>query len=88
MFQRRLWTPFAFPVGDWYITGSRDSVRDGALLWAVALSAVSCLYFLSLNTTMTDILEVLRKLHVPALLIELMLLIYRLFLYFWKPRLP
>ena len=26
---------------------------------------------------MTDILEVLRKLHVPALLIELMLLIYR-----------
>ena len=68
---------FAFPVGDWYITGSRDSVRDGALLWAVALSAVSCLYFLSLNTTMTDILEVLRKLHVPALLIELMLLIYR-----------
>ena len=68
---------FAFPVGDWYITGSRDSVTDGALLWAVALSAVSCLYFLSLNTTMTDILEVLRKLHVPALLIELMLLIYR-----------
>ena len=68
---------FAFPVGDWYITGSRDSVTDGALLWAVALSAVSCLYFLSLNTTMTDILEVLRKLHVPPLLIELMLLIYR-----------
>ena len=31
---------FAFPVGDWYITGSRDSVTDGALLWAVALSAV------------------------------------------------
>ena len=68
---------FAFPVGDWYITGSRDSIREGALLWAVAFSAVSCLYFLSLNTTMTDILEVLRKLHVPALLIELMMLIYR-----------
>ena len=50
---------------------------NGALLWAVALSAVSCLYFLSLNTTMTDILGVFRKLHVPELMIELMLLIYR-----------
>ena len=29
---------FAFPVGDWYITGSRASVMNGALLWAVALS--------------------------------------------------
>ncbi len=68
---------FAIPVGDWYITGSRASVMNGALLWAVALSAVSCLYFLSLNTTMTDILGVFRKLHVPELMIELMLLIYR-----------
>ena len=62
---------FAFPVGDWYITGSRASVMNGALLWAVALSAVSCLYFLSLNTTMTDILGVFRKLHVPELMIEI-----------------
>ena len=42
-----------------------------------AMAAVSCLYFLSLNTTMTDILAVLRKLHCPPLLSELMLLIYR-----------
>lgn len=76
-FSRMPLDAFAFQVGDWYITGSRDSVTDGVLLWTVALSAVSCLYFLSLNTTMTDILGVLRRLHVPALLIELMLLIYR-----------
>ena len=44
---------------------------------ATALSAVTCLYFLSLNTVMTDILGALRKLHLPSLLIELMLLIYR-----------
>ena len=53
---------FAVPVGDLCIT---------------ALAAVTCLYFLSLNTTMTDILGALRKMHMPRLLIELMMLIYR-----------
>lgn len=68
---------FAFPVGKWYITGSMASVCRGLSLCATALSAVTCLYFLSLNTVMTDILEALGKLHLPALVIELMLLIYR-----------
>ena len=68
---------FAFRIGAWYITGSTEGIRRAFELCATALSAVTCLYFLSLNTTMTDILEVLKKLHVPALLIELMLLIYR-----------
>lgn len=68
---------FAFSVGKWYITGSREGVQQGTGLCATALSAVSCLYFLSLNTVMTDILGACRKLHLPSLLIELMLLIYR-----------
>ena len=68
---------FAIPLGKWYITGSREGVIQGVKLCATALSAVSCLYFLSLNTVMTDILGACRKLHLPGLLIELMLLIYR-----------
>lgn len=68
---------FAFPIGKWYLTGSVKSVIRVLRLCITALAAVSCLYFLSLNTTMTDILGVLRKLHLPDLLIELMLLIYR-----------
>lgn len=68
---------FAFRIGEWYLTGSIVSLIRVCRLWFTALSAVSCLYFLSLNTTMTDILEVLRKMRLPALLIELMMLIYR-----------
>lgn len=68
---------FAFPVGDVYITGSRDSFFYAVQLIMTALSSVSCLYFLAFTTPMTDILEVLRKLHCPKLLLELMLLIYR-----------
>ena len=43
----------------------------------VAFSSISCLYFLILTTPITDLLTVLRKLHCPWLLLELMLLIYR-----------
>ena len=68
---------FMFPIGSYYITGSRDAIFQGFQLIITAMAAVSCLYFLSLNTTMTDILAVLRKLHCPPLLSELMLLIYR-----------
>ena len=68
---------FSLPLGSWYLTGSRAAVLEAVQLIVTAMAAVSCLYFLSFHTTMTDILSVLRKLHVPALLVELMLLIYR-----------
>lgn len=68
---------YAVLVGTFFITGSKASMLFGIRLFMTALASVSCLYFLSLNTTMTDILEVLKKLHCPEMMIELMLLIYR-----------
>lgn len=68
---------FAFSIGNYYLTGSIHSCRYAAQLILTALSAVSCLYFLSFNTPMPDILEVLSKLRFPKTIIELMLLIYR-----------
>ena len=68
---------FAVPIGGWYLTSSVHSFLYALQLILTALSAVSCLYFLSFTTPMPDILEVLRKLRCPKLLIELMLLIYR-----------
>ncbi|MDD3279012.1 MAG: cobalt ECF transporter T component CbiQ [Lachnospiraceae bacterium] len=68
---------FAIPIGSWYITSSFQGLYQGIQLTLTALAAVSCLYFLSLNTTMTDILNELRKLKCPSLIVELMLLIYR-----------
>lgn len=68
---------YAIPIGSWYMTGSRESLMFAARLILSAFAAVSCLYFLSLNTTMTDILGVLAKIHCPQMMVELMLLIYR-----------
>ena len=68
---------FAVPVGSYYITGSFASIRYGIQLILTALASVSCLYFLSLNTPMTDIILVLRRIRCPGIILELMLLIYR-----------
>ncbi len=68
---------FAVPVGSFYLTGSRASMGYALQLVLTAFAAVSCLYFLSFSTPITDILNVLRRLHCPRLLLELMLLIYR-----------
>lgn len=68
---------FAVHLGGWYLTASTHSFFYALQLILTALSAVSCLYFLAFTTPMPDILEVLRKLRCPKLLIELMLLIYR-----------
>ena len=68
---------YALPVGAFFITGSKASVLFGLRLIVTAMAAVSCLYFLSLNTTMTDIMAVLGRLHCPRIILELMLLIYR-----------
>ena len=46
-------------------------------MFLTAMAAVSCMYFLACNTTMTDLLIFLRRVKCPSLLMELMLLIYR-----------
>lgn len=68
---------FAIPVGNWYITSSIATLQYALQLILTALASVSCLYFLSLSTPIPGILEVLRKIHCPRILIELMMLIYR-----------
>lgn len=68
---------FAIPLGNIYLTGSKNGVLQALQLVCTAMASVSCLYFLSLSTPMTDILQVLKKIHCPEILIELMLLIYR-----------
>lgn len=68
---------YAISLGEIYLTGSMASLQYGIQLILTALAGVSCLYFLALSTPITDIVMVLKKLHVPALIIELMILIYR-----------
>lgn len=72
------------PAGDWslslrwfYISTSTTQIHLALLLLFRALGAVSALYFLTLTTTVGEWIRLLRQIHCPVLLCELMYLIYR-----------
>jgi cobalt/nickel transport system permease protein len=67
----------SIPIGSWYLTASFSGIYQVIQLIFTAISAVSCLYFLTLTTPMPDILMILKRIHCPYLIIELMMLIYR-----------
>lgn len=74
----------AVPVGGWnlplpwfYVCASAESVCFAAALVLKALGAVSAMYLLALTTTACELVDVLRRAHLPPLLCELMYLIYR-----------
>ena len=56
---------------------TKTSFNTGVLLIVKSLGAVSCMYFISLNTTMTDMAHGLKSMRTPPLLISLITLVYR-----------
>lgn len=67
----------ALPVGGslWGLTPG--SLGLGMRIFWKAMGVIACMYFLALNTPMTDLTLGLERLHVPRLFVELMELIYR-----------
>ncbi len=72
------------PCGDWYVdfhyfyifvtkTGMLNMIH----LWGKALGAVSAMYMMSLSTPSSEIFQVLSKVKVPKLIVELMNIMYR-----------
>ncbi|MCX7615567.1 MAG: cobalt ECF transporter T component CbiQ, partial [Clostridiales bacterium] len=60
------------------------SLIMGIGLFLKAFAAVSCMYFISLNTPMNSIFNYFRRLKLPSLFIELMELIYRFIFVVWN----
>lgn len=60
-----------------YLAISRQGLFFGISLAFKALGAVCCLYFMSLSTPVFEVVSVLNKIHLPKILTEMMLLIYR-----------
>lgn len=59
-----------------YIGSTSETLFASLRIFCKSLGAVSCLYFLTVTTPMTNILLALKKLKVPVLFIELMSLVY------------
>ncbi len=68
------WTIHLGPI--WLAT-SRVSLYQGANLILRALGAAAAMNFLALTTPMVDVIALLRRLHMPGVIIDLMTLMYR-----------
>lgn len=68
---------WGFRIGRYWFGVTGMSLALAGNLFLKALGAVSCLYFLSLTTSMVEMFAMLKKLRLPPLFIELMSLIYR-----------
>lgn len=64
-------------IGNMLIFITKHSVEQATTLFFTVISSISCLYFLTLTTPLTTIFDILRKLKIPKLLIELIELTYR-----------
>ena len=62
--------------GGWLVL-TAEAQAAARLVLGRALGALGCLYFLSLSTPVPEIVRVLRRWHVPAVVTELAVLIYR-----------
>lgn len=62
---------------DYNIGITKLGLEQAKLLFFRSFGTISCLYFLALTTPIIDIASVLRKLKLPEIYIELMILIYR-----------
>mgnify|MGYP003369860735 CR=1 FL=1 len=68
---------FNIDIGEHYIAVSVASLTYALRLIFTALSAISCLYFLSLTTPMLDLVQVMKSMKLPWLFVEITILMYR-----------
>lgn len=74
----------AKPMGDYrislhwcYLYLTKADIRRAAELFLKAMGAVSAMYFMALSTPASELISVLRKAHIPKVIVELMNMIYR-----------
>lgn len=67
----------SFTISGWQIGVTLAGLKLAGVIFLRSLSTVSCLYFLALTVPMIELIYVFQIFKVPALLTELMMLIYR-----------
>jgi cobalt/nickel transport system permease protein len=70
-----VWQGFTFD--GYYLYLSYHGIHQATELGARAIASTACIYFVILTIPFTEILDVLRRIGCPALLTELLMLMYR-----------
>ncbi|NDJ22760.1 cobalt ECF transporter T component CbiQ [Nostoc sp. B(2019)] len=64
-------------VGSYYVYISVHGIEQGLTILTRAIASLSCLYFIILTIPFTELLQILRRVGLPILLTDLLLLMYR-----------
>jgi cobalt/nickel transport system permease protein len=70
-------SPWALRLGPLWLSSSPASLYQGVALITRALGAASAMNFLAMTTPLVDILELFRRCHLPLILVDIMVIIYR-----------
>lgn len=68
---------FSVKIGNYYLGVTESSLTLALQIVLKSLSSVACLYFLVLTTPMIELIHIFQLLKFPAIITELMMLMYR-----------
>ncbi|GEN34222.1 cobalt ECF transporter T component CbiQ [Aneurinibacillus danicus] len=68
---------FQFSIVSWHVYASEEGVKAAGVLLFRSLASVSCLYFILLTVPFTEMLAILRRIGIPSLVTDLLLVMYR-----------
>ena len=75
---------YSINIGSLYIGVSNESITSSTRLFFRALSCLTCIYFLMLTTPFNQLIFVFKKLHLPDVVLEISLLMYRFIFIFME----
>lgn len=75
---------YSIKVGSLYIGVSNESIISSIHLFFRALSCLTCIYFIMLTTPFNQLIFVFKKLHLPDIVLEISMLMYRFIFIFME----
>lgn len=64
-------------LGLFYVVIDSYNIRKAMTLFFVALGSISCWYFIIMTTTLMDIIYLIKRVRVPQIIIEIIILMYK-----------
>lgn len=75
---------YGINIGSLYIGVSNESIVSSTRLFFRALSCLTCIYFIMLTTPFNQLIFVFKKLHLPDIVLEISMLMYRFIFIFME----
>lgn len=75
---------YSIKIGSLYIGVSNESINSAIRLFFRALSCLTCIYFIMLTTPFNQLIFIFKKLHLPDIVLEISMLMYRFIFIFME----